>query len=121
MPRNTPCEHRNCVGGPCQMLTDEELAPSEKDLEEARVLLAEGWASTSNKYRTVARFIEPVPVIEDMVAPKVLATFHGKRLAACWQRCGHGSDLRCSQEGVERRELRVRVFRAFKRLGGPSA
>lgn len=121
MPRNDTCVHRGCDGGPCRMLTEEELAPSDEDMEAARVLIAEGWHSTSNKYRTVARFVDPIPPIEDMLRPEALDTLHGRRLAEWWRFNRHSSDLRTHRDGVEHRNLSIPLFRAFKKLGGSMA
>jgi len=119
MPIGGKCDHRNCDGGPCKMLTPDELEPEEEDLIDAAHWIAEGWHSTSVKYRNISKFKEPVPKIEDMVSPEVLATFHGRRLKDRWER-NHSSDLR-SCEGIDNLELTVKQYKAFKKLGGPTA
>jgi len=121
MPKGGACEHYNCDGGECKMLTDEELQPTERDYRDARELLQKGWYSTSNKHRTIARFTEPVPKIEAMVSPEVLATNHGQRLKRMWDQMYHAHDLRTSINGVQHKELPVKVYKAFKSLGGQSA
>lgn len=121
MPKNTLCNHKNCDGGPCKMLTPEELAPNPEDFVEAEQLVAEGWRSVSHKFRGIARFREPVPRIEEMVSADVLATFHGKRLAERWSKWSHFGDLRTNDAGVERRDLSVKLYRAFRMKGGQSA
>lgn len=105
----------------CGKLDDDELEPTDEDLKYAKELIDQGWQSTSNRYRNVARFIEPIPDIRDMVSAEVLATYHGRRLADAWKRAWHSSDLRLGGEGVEQRTLTVKQFRAFKRLGGKVA
>ncbi len=121
MPKGGVCEHRRCDGGPCRMLTPEEIEPSEEDFEEAEALVAEGWYSTSNKGRRIARFTEPVPRIEWFVSAGHLATPHGRRLKKLWDGKWHPGDLRTNDAGIERRELSFKLFRAFKLSGGRSA
>ena len=121
MPKNNACDHYRCDGGPCRMLTPEEIEPSDEDVEEAKRLIQEGWHSTSNKFRAIARFTEPVPRASEMFSPEVLATHHGKRLQEMWDRNRHSTDLRTNAAGVEHRQLTVRLFRAFKKLGGQMA
>lgn len=121
MPKNDDCNHKNCDGGPCKMLTPEELEPSPEDLLEAEQLVKDGWRSVSAKFRGIARFTEPVPRIEDMVSAEVLATNHGKRLAERWSKWSHTWDLRTNDAGVEHRDLSVKLYRAFRMKGGQSA
>lgn len=57
MPRGGICNHDSCImeGEGCRMLTEDELRPSEKDIEFGRALVADGWKQTSRKYRQVRR------------------------------------------------------------------
>jgi len=122
MPRGGNCNHRRCDGGPCKQLTDEELTPSQEDEITAKMLVDDGWLSISTNYRTVALATDAVPTVEDMIHPEMLDTPFGKELAEYWIR-HRRSMLRCCNDDslVMTQDLTLRVWRAFKKLGGSSA
>lgn len=121
MPKNTDCDHRACCGEPCRMLTPEELEPGEEDIEYARKLIAEGWKSTSNKYRSVAKRRIPLTG-KDIVRPEMWETEEGKRLIQNWDNGWAGFYLRSpNHPDIEHIELSVKQYRAFKKLGGETA
>lgn len=141
MPYHTTCNHRGCPEGDCQMLTPEELEPGAEDLELAARLVEEGYLSISRKYRMVARLTDKVPTAKDIIRPEMLDTPIGREMAKWWEghQCyllrmvasGAGGDgcmtLPHTRERisivdlVEVRELTIKQFRAFKKLGGESA
>lgn len=97
----------------------EELEPSEEDRALAADLIAQGWRSTSNRYRTIERV--QIPAFEDAVAfrdgvPEWLrrelrdlyASAYG---SGRWHRSGYG----------EQRTLTPAQFRAFRQAGGRAA
>jgi hypothetical protein len=103
------------------MLTPEELEPTPEQMEEAKQLVAEGWFSTSNKYRSIARFKVRLTG-KDLVRPEYHDTEMGKLLIHAWEGSWERHLLRCgSPEIVEHRELTTRMFRAFKLSNGPVA
>lgn len=118
MPRHDECSHKNCDGEPCKQLTDEELEPGEDDLRYAGELICNGWRSVSNKYRTVANLPEDFPQAEQMIAPEMLNTHHGRELAKSWNY--HRKKALRTNEAITE-DLTVKQWRAFKKLGGDSA
>lgn len=117
------CNHRKCPPGECIAYNDATLQITEADEAKARELVAAGWWSTSAKYRTIARWKERVPAIEELILPEMLDTFHGRRLAEVirkhekWRmdvpRFGPEFAEHC-EEAV----LSPSLFRAFKKAGG---
>lgn len=108
------------------MLTPEELEPSEEDMRLGERLVAEGWKSTSSKFRHIARFRIAPPNIEELMKPDALHTYHGRRLKKLWEQ--HRSDgwwLRMGpdqgDDGVEKMVLTVKEYRAFRLAGGQTA
>lgn len=117
---------------PSGQLTPDEYEPEERDIEYAKQLVAEGWHSTSNKYRLVARFKLPegytdltqcgLPRGKYMLHPDLMGTPLGGYLIRLWDDRRHSLELRGHDDDlVEHKELTVRQFLAFKRHGGPSA
>lgn len=83
-------------------------------------LAREGWRSTSNKYRHVARLRSGLRAA-DLIRPEVLTTPAGTRLADLWK---HEERflLRTSDSSlVEEKHLTVGEFAAFKLAGGETA
>lgn len=99
-------------------LTDEELQPHIDDIVFAASLVNDGWLSTSNSGRRVARWKQPPRLLRDLIRPEMLDTPEAKY----YLRRGDIStfELRTPPPGLEREELvlTVRQFRAFKLLGG---
>lgn len=101
-------------------LTAEELQPTDDDLAEAKRLVEEGWKSTSNKYRMVRRWHPNILDLEDLIHPEMVETAE----AQWWLKYAHGPSLRMADvQGlpIEEKTLTVRVFNAFKKLGGEMA
>lgn len=101
-------------------LTAEELKPTDDDLAEAELLVAEGWKSTSNKFRMVRRWHPNNLTLEDMIHPEHLETPE----AQWWLTKAHGPSLRMAEHAglrFDSKTLTVRVFNAFKKLGGEMA
>lgn len=125
MPRGGNCNHRRCDLGPCRQLTDEELTPTDEDLVVAGQLVMDGWLSVSTKYRTVALATAEVPTVQQIISPEYLDTSFGKDLAEYWHR--HRINMlrtHAFQEDsplVVSKELTLREWKAFKKLGGRSA
>ena len=95
----------------------EKLAWAPEDEAEARTLISEGWRQVSSKHLTVARCT--LPPMEQMVrfsgsCPDWLREEVERTVESHITRYG----LRVGGEGIEKRELSVAVFRAFKHLGG---
>lgn len=118
MPRGGPCDHRRCDGD-CRMLTEEELTPSPEDLVLARQLVADGWLSTSTRYRHVSRVL-PGYAASDLLKPEMLATPAGKLLAEAWEQELRWA-LRSSYPFVEHKTLTVKQYAAFRAAGGQTA
>ncbi len=112
------CTHPNCYGEPCKMLTPAELEPSPEDIALAQQLLDEGWLQTSAKYRTVARLPADFPKAINVIRPEWIGTEHGVKFTHWWN--SHRRMAHRSQEAITR-ELTVKQFRAFKKLGGQPA
>lgn len=97
-------------------LTPEELEPTPEDHALGAQLVAEGWKSVSNKYRTIRRWTEQPPSSDDMRA--VLVERFGK-----W--APHYVSTPCLRipppNTTEERTLTVRQYRAFRLAGGESA
>ena len=93
----------------------DSYAPTEEDREEAERLISEGWRSISTKHRRLARMPFGWPSLERMLAGSPVA----KLLEDRWE-SWHGWYLRCG-DGVEKRTVSPRVFRAFKQAGGRTA
>jgi hypothetical protein len=79
VPRNTPCSHPNCDGGPCKALTVAELTPTDADRVLAERLIDEGWIQTSAKHRHVRRWLPGVPSTNELIAPECRDTPWGRR------------------------------------------
>jgi hypothetical protein len=91
------------------------------DRAKAVKLVAAGWWSTSQKYRSIARWRESVPPIEEMFRPEFLATFHGQRIAKVVRQHldGHyGCGGPAAEPHIEHARLSPSLFRAFKQAGG---
>jgi hypothetical protein len=115
------CDHPKCRGAPCRAYSDETRKVTDADAELGARLVAEGWWSTSRKYRSLARWKERVPTIEQIFRPDVLETFHGQRLAKLitdhvrWHyNCGGPT----AEPHLEHAECSPSVFAAFKAAGG---
>lgn len=129
MPRGGKCDHRNCDGGPCKQLTDEELEPAEKDIATAQALIDEGWLSVSTRHRLVAKATDAMPTAEQLIRPEMFPTEFGGKLAEMWhyerihllRMLASGNTVGKDRGLVESKELTLREFRAFKKLGGSSA
>lgn len=123
------CNHRKCRGSEegCRAYSEETLRISPADEERARQLVAEGWWSTSAKSRTIARWKEPLPTIEDLFRPEALATFHGQRLAhfcrqhLMYHQYGAYVHNHAADEHHEHATLSPSLFKAFKAAGGDCA
>lgn len=100
-------------------LHPEKIVSSEADEARARSLIAEGYFSTSNKYRMVARVNVPPAAEAFTFAPGVPKWLREevKSRYEDWVRWG----MRVHREGVDHLQLTVGEFLAFKRLGGRSA
>lgn len=117
------CSHPKCLrnGQGCRMYNEETVQITEADAQRGRELVAEGWWSTSQKYRAIARWREPVPTLEALFAPGMLDTFHGQRLGEVVRKHldGHyGCGGPAADPHLERATLSVSLFRAFKQAGG---
>lgn len=121
MPRNNSCNHRSCHGQPCKQLTDEELTPTAEDIATAAELISEGWLSVSSRYRTIAKASDKMPTAEDLIQPSMLNTKFGGRLAELWHRERLNMLRTASKNFVMKKELSVREWAAFKRMGGRAA
>lgn len=127
--RGGPCYHNACLarGKGCRMLTEEAIAPTEEDMVEARQLVADGWRSTSNKYRHVARLTQAPPEPASLLRPGIEHTYWGRAAMEALRREfeSRASHLmRCATAGdpvVEQRTLSARLYRAFRMAGGQSA
>lgn len=97
-----------------------DIEPTEEDLALARDLIAQGYLSTSNKFRTVSRLRAPLTG-KDIVRPELHDTLAGRTLIERWDRAWSRAVLRSHDPDVEHRELTIGQFRAFKQLGGESA
>jgi hypothetical protein len=115
MPRNVPCYHKACGYGSCKQLTEEELTPELADTETAQRLIAEGWITTSNKYRHARRWKVPPPTLEDIVRPEYHGTYFAERLRRFFDM--NDLELRVApSDMVEERTLSVRELRAYKAI-----
>src|SRR5262249_53746062 len=118
---NGPCDHRRCPPNECLMFSPATLEITDKDRELAVQLVAEGWWSTSHKYRSVARWREPIPPIDKMFQPEFLTSFQGQRIAAYVKRyLDDHYDVRNHkyEEHIEDATLSPSLFLAFKQAGG---
>ena len=118
MPRHDNCNHKRYDGLPCKQLTDEELEPTEEDLRFASELIANGWRSVSNKFRTVANLPGDFPVAYQIVEAVYINTDHGDALMNLWNE-HRRSALRTN--AAINKDLTVKQWRAFKKMGGDSA
>jgi hypothetical protein len=121
------CTHRRCPPGNCLAYTEATVTPTPADEEVAKHLVAEGWWSTSAKYRTIRRWKEKPPTVEELIRPELLNTFHGKRLAAALRphiKYNYGSYMDPETRApypddlFEDAQLSPSLFRAFKAAGG---
>lgn len=121
MPKGGPCEHPRCQGNAtgCKMLTDEEMRPGPEDEELGRRLVADGWLSTSTKFRRVGRVL-PGHSAEDLLRPEVLDTPAGRHFADLWRR-ELRFVVRSSEPFVEHLELTFKQYAAFRAAGGQTA
>ncbi len=96
----------------------EKLTWTSEDEAEARTLVSEGWRQVSSKHLTVARCT--LPPMEQMILSSVAACPDWLREEVERTVGSHITryGLRVGGEGIEKRELSVAVFRAFKHLGG---
>lgn len=120
------CNHRSCARDPdgCRAYNERTQEITDADRAKAAELVAEGWWSTSQKSRTIARWQEPVPRLEEMFRPEFLTTFHGQRLAELVRdhvKYHYGCLRNSAEEHIERARLSPSLFRAFKQAGGDCA
>lgn len=98
----------------------EELSFTDEDLAVARALISEGYRSTSNKYRMVAR--TRLPSFESLVS--VSPECPSDMKAALVRAWDNQLSTMCrvdNSENTEHRTLTTAKFRAFKKLGGDMA
>ena len=120
------CTHKRCAGDECRQLTPEQLAPGPGDLELAQQLVDDEWRSISTRYRRVARLVN-CPEAEDVIRPEYHDHPAAKELISQWRfHKWHLLRLLASgnegaREYAEVRELTIKQFRAFKKLGGQMA
>lgn len=103
-------------------LTDEELQPTDEQLDLGRRLVAEGWLSTSNKYRHIRRWAgNPRAEIRALISPELRNSPAARWILA--QINERQPWLRTDDRyfPVEERVLTVREYRAFRLAGGQSA
>lgn len=116
-----PCGHRRCSPDECYKLPPEEVDPTPADITLGEQLVAEGWMSTSTRHRTIARWKNQPPKIEDMLLPEYRDSPFGRRFIARYGEW-YGPSLRDSnpefEPFIERRKLTLPQFRAFKKAGG---
>ncbi|MGN6103989.1 MAG: hypothetical protein ACTHU0_02695 [Kofleriaceae bacterium] len=112
-----PCTHRRCPYDRCHALTPEELEPSADDTALGEQLVAEGWISTSTKYRHLIRWRLLPPKFEDLIRPEQMGSYFIEQVREAYNaRIGREWALRMAPDAlVERRTLTLRQFRAFKR------
>ena len=135
------CEAKICtckeitMPHPNGQLTAEEIEPTDEDVLFARKLVCEGWHSTSGKFRRIARFKLPAELIgkvdllddglprgKHMLHPDLAGTALGAYFIRLWNDRRHTLELRGNESDlVEKMELTVRQWVAFKRNGGPTA
>ena len=96
------------------------MTPDPEDLAFGQKLVSDGWLSTSNKFRSVARHVA-VPTGKDLVRPELHDTEAGRQMILLWDRTWRNLALRCGHEGVARQELTVKQYRAFRLAGGGTA
>jgi hypothetical protein len=99
---------------------DEDIKKEELLDLMAKKLVAEGWLSTSNKWRYVSRFKHKMTG-KDLVSPELWDTDEGKLVIDMWDRSWSNHCLRMGGENVETLELTTQQYKAFKRNGGTSA
>lgn len=99
-----------------------KLDISENDWGHAQLLIVQGWKSTSNKYRHIARSVNLAFDAYVTLAPNTPKTLQ-TALRDAWRRANdyrlrvHNAD----DPTVETLTLTVGQFRAFKALGGDMA
>lgn len=120
------CGHRKCLvlGVTCRAYSEATLAITDADERKARELIADGWWSTSAKRRTIARWKERPPTVEELFRSEMLAAFHGKRLAEVIRKHERGHwDVSFADgkpypdELFERARLSPSLYRACKAAG----
>ena len=98
-----------------------EVSPEDEAL--AKQLVAEGWFSTSNKYRHIARANLP-PVDKAMTFSEFVPVWLRKEVERAydsWTKWGLRVHSSYPDSGIESRELTTAQFKAFKKAGGQSA
>ena len=96
----------------------------ERERKIAVKLIEAGFYSTSNKYRSLARWKALPPDLESLIKPEFLANLHVQRLLVHARRFNEWSetDLRCcslpEEELIEQLELSERMFWIFRACGG---
>ena len=118
---DAPCNHRRCPPGECIAYDEKTLEITEADVAMAAKLVAEGWWSTSGKYRTIAKWKEKPPTVEEIFSEDLLATFHGKRIAEMvrsHEKWHYTVGSPAHAEHIEHAKLTPSLFRAFKKAGG---
>lgn len=78
-------------------------------------LICDGYYSTSNAYRTIARLPDNTSALD---ALKVTSPDDYARIMRIAEQSARGTYLR---RFAEQRTISARLFQAFKRLGGPVA
>jgi hypothetical protein len=99
---------------------DPRLELTEADMERARKLIADGFVSTSNRYRTVSKVHTP-PFDEAMTFAAGVPAWLREEIHRAYEEQTKRWGARGNKEGVEHIELTSSEFRAFKLLGGPTA
>lgn len=93
----------------------ENLMPTPEHMAEARRLVAEGWLSTSNRYRHLSRY--KWPKLDEVIQPQWKDTILEQELRA-FMESHHSYMVRVHGEHLE---VSPQVFYAFKSIGGRSA
>lgn len=119
------CNHRRCPPGECIAYDAATLLVTEADAARGRELVEEGWWSTSAKRRTIERWKERPPTVEELFRPELLDTFHGQRLAAVVRThvqhhysVAYANGKAWPRDLFEEATLSPSLFKAFKRAGG---
>lgn len=116
-----PCGHRRCADDECYKLPPEEVDPTDADLVRGKQLVDDGWLSTSTRHRTLARWKNQPPKVEDMLLPEYRDSPFGRCFIARYGEW-YGPSLRDNKPEfepfIERMTLTLPQFRGFKKAGG---